>query len=287
MTVLAPAVVPHAARPSRLLGLLGLSIVPCLLALNVRGRQHAGIAQSLLGACQPAVGGEAVDYAKFRKTFDSRIDSARKMDPTASKFLSTHLLDADEAPSGLWLKFGVDMSCDAGACDKFGPLGQHAEKRADGTRVYGFDWFQGLPEIWRPGFGKGVFDRKGRIPEPPRGVQWVKGKYQDTLPQFLSQHNGDKIGYLLIDSDLCSSAAFILDAAWPQLADRALIYFDEIMNFPSFERGELLAFYRFLKNTHLDYEVVMAAADFEYSPKKDRGYNQQAAFRLKRNSTAD
>merc|ERR1719433_1628967 len=134
------------------------------------------------------------------------------------------------------------------------------------------------------GHPQGEFARQ-KIPTPPKGVQWVEGIYQDSLPQFLTEHPGEKIGYLLIDSDLCSSAEFVLDQTYPRLADNAVIYFDEIMNFQAYETGELLAFYRFLKKNRLDYDVVMSSSPCNLHPYAsffEYPYDQQAAFRLKR-----
>jgi hypothetical protein len=245
---------------------------------------------SLLGGCPVLGADEMVDFEQFKQMFQHRINNAAQMHKNgwfASWFeswhLNTHLLDTDAAPDGLWLKFGVDMSCDNGSCDKIGPLAKHAVQRHD-TSLFAFDCFKGLPETWRDGFPTGAFARQV-VPDPPTGAQWVQGIYQDSLPQFLADHHGEKIGYLLIDSDLCSSAAFVLDQTYPRLADNALVYFDEIMNFQTYETGELLAFYRFLKKNHIDYEVVMSSSQCDLHPKApllEFPYNQQAAFRLKR-----
>jgi len=242
---------------------------------------------SRLGTCKALTAEEEADFEYFKQLFDRRIDVAKKMYSNKwfaswfqSRLLNTHLLESNAAPQGLWLKFGIDMSCDTGACDKIEPLAQHAATKP-GTRVYAFDCFQGLPERWREGFPQGKFARQ-EIPTPPLGVQWVKGIFQESLPRFLAQHEGEKIGYLLVDSDLCSSAEFILDQTYPHLANDALVYFDEIMNFETWETGELLAFHRFLKKRNLDYDVVMAASNCELRPQHDYAYNQQAAFRLKR-----
>lgn len=266
---------------------------PCQLAVATRtGEQLRGnevsSSTSHSGACNALSADEAVDFNQFKQIFQHRINAAGNMYSSwlaswyESWHLNTHLLESDVAPGGLWLKFGVDMSCDRGSCDKIGPLAEHAATKA-GTNVYGFDWFKGLPERWRDGHAQGEFARQ-ETPTPPKGVQWVEGMYQNSLPTFLTEHKGEKIGYLLIDSDLCSSAEFVLDQTYPHLADNAVIYFDEIMNFQAYETGELLAFYRFLKKNHLDYDVVMSSSKCNLHPHAsffEYPYDQQAAFRLK------
>jgi len=270
-----------------------LVIWPCQLAVATRmGEQLRGnvssSSSSRSSGCNALAADESFDFNQFKQIFQHHINAAGNMYSGwlaswyESWHLNTHLLENDVAPAGLWLKFGVDMSCDRGSCDKIGPLAEHAATKA-GTKVYAFDWFKGLPEQWRDGHPQGEFTRR-EIPTPPKGVQWVKGIYQDSLPQFLTAHPGEKIGYLLIDSDLCSSAEFVLDQTYPHLAENAVIYFDEIMNFQDYESGELLAFYRFLKKNHLDYNVVMSSSRCNLHPSTpffEYPYDQQAAFRLK------
>jgi len=232
---------------------------------------------AMLGQCRPVSSAEKLDLEQFKEIFEKRSDSSPKM---KQRMLNTDLLGRSDAPpDGLWLKFGVDMSCDKGTCDKLGPLAEFAAKRQE-TRVYGFDWFHGLPETWRRYFGQGSFSRD-KLPIPPKGVEWVVGKYQDSLPKFLANQTGKRVGYLMVDSDLCSSAEFILEQVYPRFADHAVVYFDEIMNFESYDSGEFLAFFRFLRNHKLDYEVLLSAANFEPTPSREDAYNQQAAFRLK------
>lgn len=236
---------------------------------------------ALEDSCKYPVGPEALEYHDWMKEFGARIDAAPHMDKEKSDFLNTHLLEADLAPVGLWLKFGVDMTCDEGACNKFGPLSEHSLKK-EGTAVYGFDWFKGLPEDWRRGFTVGAFGGR-KVPKAPEGVTWVVGKYQDSLPKFLKEHVSEKVGYLMVDSDLCSSSAFILDQVYPQLSEGALVYFDEIMNFSQYYEGEMLSFFRFLKKNNLDYEVVMASDPFIEGAEENGkpGGHQAAAFRLR------
>lgn len=265
--------------------LLLVLAVPCAARIgrsSARGFLRAGTNRAALLAldtCPPLSDDEQKDFDRFLETFERSIGKAAKM-PAGTTLLNSALLERDLAQSGLWLKFGVDMSCDIGACDKIGPLAEKA-KTLNGTRVFGFDGFTGLPEAWRSNWPKGTFDRHGKIPEPPAGVQWVVGMFDETLEPFLVNHTGD-VGYLLIDSDLCSSGLYVLNTVYPRLADKALIYFDEIMNFNSYESGELLAFYRFLKQHQLKYEVVMAASDFQRQPSGETWYNQQAGFRVSR-----
>ena len=68
--------------------------------------------------------------------------------------------------------------------------------------LYGFDSFEGLPEFWRDGIGKGAFALDG-LPKVRSNVVLVKGWFDDSLPKFLLDLNSsDPLSYLHIDCDL-------------------------------------------------------------------------------------
>ena len=87
--------------------------------------------------------------------------------------------------------------------------------------VYGFYSFEGLPEKWRNGFDKGaVHSRNGELPVVNSNVQLII----DILKDY-------------IDTD-------------------CIIVFDELVNYPGFEDGELKAFYEFITENKVDYEWI-------------------------------
>lgn len=147
----------------------------------------------------------------------------------------------------LWLEFGVASGNSINFISKFTK-----------DKVYGFDSFEGLPEKWRDGFEKGTFDRKGTFPEVNPNVVLVKGWFKDTLPAFMKQHKGKKISFLHMDADLYSSTKFIFDHVKDHLDKDCVIVFDELVNYPGFDgpKGELKAFYDFVKENKVDYEWI-------------------------------
>src|SRR5690348_7685500 len=81
---------------------------------------------------------------------------------------------------GPWLEFGVSSG------DTLRQLAVHAPV------IYGFDWFEGLPEDWRDADGN-LQDPKGKfkadIPtDMPPNVFLVVGLFQDTLPKWIKEH---------------------------------------------------------------------------------------------------
>lgn len=147
---------------------------------------------------------------------------------------------------GLWLEFGVYK----GTTINF--ISKHTK-----NTVYGFDSFEGLPEDWRPKYEKNTFSMDGQLPIVNENVTLIKGLFQSTLEDFLRNHR-KSISFIHIDSDLYSSAKYILDTCAPYLAEGCFIVFDELVNFEYFEsdQSELMALYDFIHEKKIDWEWV-------------------------------
>lgn len=67
-----------------------------------------------------------------------------------------------------------------------------------------------MPEKWRDGFDKGMFNMNGKLPEVNYNVKLIKGWLEDTLPFFIKYQN-KKISFIHIDVDLYSSTKCIFN----------------------------------------------------------------------------
>jgi hypothetical protein len=149
------------------------------------------------------------------------------------------------APEGLVLEFGVWKGMSL----------RHLANRLAPRKVYGFDSFEGLPEAWREiGLPKGHFGVDS-LPEVPPNAQLIKGFFNTTADQFLAQHHGP-IAFLHIDSDLYSSAQFVLDTYGSRIVPGTVILFDEYMNYPNWMEGEYKAFGEWSQRTGAKYEFI-------------------------------
>jgi len=121
--------------------------------------------------------------------------------------------------------------------------------------VYGFDWFKGLPEDWGTHMSKGSFECE--IPKNlPDNVDLVVGLIQETLPDFLETHHGP-VGFVHIDTDLYSSAKYILETLEPRMVDGTILAFDEIFGPEHYYREhEARAFVEFVNDTGFKYKCV-------------------------------
>ena len=135
------------------------------------------------------------------------------------------------------------------------------EMKASDMRFFGFDSFQGLPELEgideRSGFSKGVFKAGHTLVVnflTQYGVNWdktflIEGFYSDSLnDETKKQHSFRKCSICVVDSDLYESAKDVLSFVAPLLNDKSFIIFDDWnCNQSDDTQGERKAFAEFLE----------------------------------------
>jgi hypothetical protein len=119
--------------------------------------------------------------------------------------------------------------------------------------VFGFDWFQGLPEAWRPGFGRGRFAQQ--LPSIRPNVRLVEGLFEETLPDFLASHPGP-VALMHIDCDLYSSTRVVFNELAERIVVGTTIVFDEYFNYPGWQQHEFKAFQEFVARHRRSYEYL-------------------------------
>ena len=70
-------------------------------------------------------------------------------------------------------------------------------------KIYGFDTFTGLPEVWRDGFQEGAFDVSNEKLKFEDNCVLYKGLFSDTLPVFIKE-NAESAKLIHVDCDLYS-----------------------------------------------------------------------------------
>jgi O-methyltransferase len=158
--------------------------------------------------------------------------------PAPTKFENVELLydfvceQLAETPA-TYLEFGVSSGA---TMRRFA-----ARLRHPGSRFYGFDCFDGLPEDWpvhgpRGVFPKGAFSTRGSMPKiEDARVELIKGYFQNTLPPFLAGGNvgGPNPHIVHYDADLYSATLFIATTLWHHLPDYFFVMdefcYDEIV----------------------------------------------------------
>lgn len=128
------------------------------------------------------------------------------------------------------------------------------------TRAHGFDSFEGLPESWVMGCGKGAFGVDGELPaiDDPR-VQLHKGWFEQTLPPFLKDFQVTGRLVIHLDADLYSSSAFVLKSLKPWITPGTILVFDEFFD----RQHELKAAEEFLADTQTKLKCLAGATGLE------------------------
>lgn len=119
---------------------------------------------------------------------------------------------------GTWVEFGVGG----------GESLSFWERHRGRAQLWGFDSFRGLPEDWNEEHPKGRFAEERPI-MPPVGVRLCVGQFSETLPAWKPA----PVTFAHIDCDLYSSAKTALAFLWPQLADGAVLLFDDFFTPPA------------------------------------------------------
>jgi len=127
-----------------------------------------------------------------------------------------------------------------------------------GSRFYGFDTFEGLPEAFGP-FGKGSMAvAMESLNITDQRAEFYKGLFQDSLIPFLVQYKSDRKKLIHMDADLFSSTIFTLSQLYRFLNDGDILIFDEF----AVPKHEFLAFKTFTESFYVEYDVIGAANNY-------------------------
>jgi predicted O-methyltransferase YrrM len=126
-----------------------------------------------------------------------------------------------------------------------------------GSKVYGFDAFEGLPENWTgTAATKGMFSQGGKLPDVHDNVELVVGWFDRTLPFFFDTHDIKEIGLLHVDCDIYSSTQTIFAHLHEKIVPGTIIVFDEYFNYPNWEQHEYRAFQEYVAFRQVKYEYI-------------------------------
>lgn len=189
------------------------------------------------------------------KTLDAKLSNTKSFseqgDGNSPDLLLRHSIN-NCSKIGLFMEFGVAKG------RSLAQIRQFMDQKNIQENLYGFDWFNGLPEDWIDDKGR-ICHSKGQFsctpPEVGGKTQLVVGLFQDTLPKFLETHPGP-VAFAHIDCDLYSSTVFILEQLQNRIVAGTILEFDEICGEPSYVQHEGRAFCEFAKANEIVYEVI-------------------------------
>lgn len=127
------------------------------------------------------------------------------------------------------------------------------------SRFYGFDSFEGLPETWKRFDNKMVkshFDVNGALPDiDDDRVSFIPGWFQKSVDGFLDGYKQQDQLVVHIDSDLYSSALYVLTRLDALLVPGTIVVFDEF----SSVLNEFAALEHYCSAYQREYDVVASA----------------------------
>jgi hypothetical protein len=179
---------------------------------------------------------------------------------------------------GLWMEFGVFRGDSLRHVAKW----KAAYCGNKSQPVYGFDTFSGLPTDWRPGFGRGTF----AIPNEkaisvPSNTVLVKGLFIDTLPTQLRLIDREyqcntPVAFVHIDCDIYDGARDVLFLLGSRFVSGSILVFDELFNYPGYDRHEIKALYEFMSGSKLRLAPLGTSGNIELNPTRDQSVNLQS-----------
>ena len=118
---------------------------------------------------------------------------------------------------------------------------------------YGFDTFDGLPEIWH-NKEVGSYSSDGNIPNV-EGGHFIVGNFEETLPEFFSVSR-QKASLINFDADLYSSTISALMNSKSIIDEHTVLVFDEFLMNPNWEKDEYQALIDFCSNNDYLFEIL-------------------------------
>jgi hypothetical protein len=163
----------------------------------------------------------------------------------AYMMLKWALLQLAPSEEGMWLEFGVAAGYS---------INVTALLRKTNGHTYGFDTFEGLPDLsghWTIG----MYTQNGTVPLLHPNAVVIKGLFNETLQPFLDEHKGEKLSFVNMDMDQYSGALYVLTRLLPAYTrPGSVLHFHDFLdiNEATLEmRGgeEMLALYDTMKSS--------------------------------------
>lgn len=135
-----------------------------------------------------------------------------------------------------------------------------SKNKHEGSRFYGFDSFEGLPESWESK-NKGHFDTRGNTPQTEdTRVEFIKGWFQETVYGFFLKNQ--PIGQVVyhLDADLFSSTLYVLFQIHHFLKRGDILIFDEFSSHE--DEYEALMIFERCYGREFDYKVLGAINNY-------------------------
>jgi O-methyltransferase len=163
-----------------------------------------------------------------------------------------------------YLEFGVHMGW------SFTRILQRFQN--SGSRFFGFDSFEGLPEKWSDEMDRGHFSTSGEIPRPAdERAAFIRGWFQNTVPEFLRDHSISGPVLVHFDADLYSSTLFLLTTLFHSIPDYYFLFDD-------FQPDEIVAMHDFTRSYPVEFQFTACTNDEYMRPRQIFGRMRKVRY---------
>jgi hypothetical protein len=192
------------------------------------------------------------------------IERALALSLLKNKFSSVRKTKSFETREQLWEHLFAKFSSEKIMLLEFGVFEGYSIKKFaelnsnNDSSFIGFDSFEGLPEDWTATRKKGAFNVNGSLPYVSDSrVSFVKGWFQNTLPDFLQKL--DSLENLIVhyDADIYSATLYVL----LQLDAMKFPYY---AIFDEFTNHETRALFSYIQLTGAEVEFFGKCGDSDY-----------------------
>ena len=213
-----------------------------------------------------------IEESSLDNQYFQLVNGVKKIYPRRKYYLMYYVLDNKHKflNNGLWMEFG------SGKADSLNILSKYTDKT-----IYGF------MNMKNPNTKETI---KGH-PKVEKNVNIFMGEYVNKIDEFKKKYDGD-IALLHIDCDTYEETIKVFDKLHDRIKDGCVIIFDELINYPGFEKEEMKAFYEYTQKYNISYEwvgtknKVMYLSEYGKTKLKtfrqfrDAGYEQEVAVRI-------
>lgn len=228
------------------LEVLGNIISKIIYHLNINPNLRYEYKNKFLNVYQKFTYEEQLDsYEHFKKYFynSSFLANNKIRDEALRISLKNH------EKNDLYLEFGVYQGTSMNA---FSKILSNFDKS---IKIYGFDSFEGLSHDWKAHRQvRGAYDLKGIIPKKKFNTEYIKGRVEDTIDNFLRENN-NKINFVHFDLDIYEPTKFALSKIKDRLKKKAIIVFGQAYNYSGWREGEYKALTEVLNEDEFKFKI--------------------------------
>lgn len=135
-----------------------------------------------------------------------------------------------------------------------GKSGKYFSSKLKDLIFYGFDSFEGLPEVFSGIDSYSKFKLGGKAPKKmPKNYKIIKGLVQETLNPFLLQNKDLNIIFIHLDLDVYDSTKFVLNSIKNKISKNTYILFDELIGNPFWQLTEFKALDEVFNRNEYDF----------------------------------